>query len=53
MCRRTYIKKIGNTSYIVEPVFKTSGYTIADCIRKQLKLKIGELTENEKDTHPV
>ena len=42
MCHRTYEKKIVNTSYIVESVFKTSGPTIADRIKKQVKLKIGE-----------
>lgn len=53
MCHRTYEKKIVNTSYIVESVFKTSGPTIADCIKKQVKLKIGEKQNNEKDTNPV
>lgn len=52
MCRRTYKKKIGNTSYIVESVLKTSGPTIAECIKKQVKLKIGEKQNNEKDTNP-
>lgn len=53
MCHRTYIKQIGNTSYIVKSMFKTSGPTIADCIKTQIEFKIGEITENEKDTHPV
>jgi len=53
MCRRTYIKQIGNTNYIVKSMFKTSGPTIVDCIKTRLEFKIGEITENEKDTHPV
>lgn len=53
MCRRTYKKRIGNTNYIVKSMFKTSGPTIVDCIKTRLEFKIGEITENEKDTHPI
>ncbi len=53
MCRRTYKKRIGNTNYVVESIFKTSGPTIADCIKKQVEFKIGEKQNNEKDTNPV
>lgn len=53
MCRRTYKKRISNTTYIVESVFKTSNPTIADCIKKQVEFKIGEKQKNEKDTNPV
>ena len=50
--RRTYKKKIGNTSYIVESVYKTSGPTITECIKAEVKFKIGEKMKHEKDTNP-
>lgn len=49
MCRRTYKKKIHNTTYIVESLTKTSGPTISECIKAQVRL---ENKENEKDTNP-
>lgn len=49
MHRRTYKKKINNTTYIVESLTKTSGPTISECIKAQVKL---ENKENEKDTNP-
>lgn len=36
----TYKKKINNTTYIVESLTKTSGPTISECIKAQVKLEI-------------
>lgn len=52
MYRRTYKKKIGNTTYIVKSLFKTSGLTITECIKAEAKFKIGEKRKHEKDTNP-
>lgn len=52
MCRRAYKKEIGNTTYIVKPIFAKVGPTIGECIMNEILLQMG-VKENEKDTHTV